>query len=263
MELYLNTIALAAPGLLGWLHSIPILTGLTSYQVTKMPAFSPKLLLPNLRRRTTQTIKLALQVAQEATEQSTLPIQQLSTVFASDAGNTEVIDNICHTLSLPNRPVSPTYFHNSVHNAPAGYWAIASQSTLPSLSISAYDASFAAGLLEASTLAVVEKIPVLLVCYDNPFPAPLAKHRDFYAPFAVALLFTPTQQIESGTKIILELKESGKDTQMTEDTLERLRISNPAARSLPFLQKIAQKVTGNVIIPYLEDSKLWIKVHNT
>ena len=46
--------------------------------------------------------------------------------------------------------LSPTRFHNSVHNAPAGYWGIATGAHGPHrLRLCAYDASFAAGLLEA------------------------------------------------------------------------------------------------------------------
>jgi hypothetical protein len=260
-QIYLNTLALAAPGLVGWQASVPILTGIQPYQATPLPTFSPNLLPPNARRRTTATIKLALQVAHEALEHSTQSAQQLSTVFASCSGNTEVIDNICRALTLPDRPVSPTYFHNSVHNAPAGYWAIATHSQMPSNTLSAYGASFAAGLLEACTLAIVEQIPVLLVCYDNPFPPPLEKARFFYAPFAVALLLTPEQTIESCAKLNLQLAQQQTiETQMAEAALETLRTGNPAARSLPLLQAIAQAVKGRVILPYLEESQLIIEL---
>ena len=42
--------------------------------------------------------------------------------------------------------VSPTRFTNSVHNAAAGYWHIATASRAPSTSLCGYDASFGAGL---------------------------------------------------------------------------------------------------------------------
>ncbi len=41
----------------------------------------------------------------------------------------------------------PTQFHNSVHNAVAGYWSIATKSTQPMTCLAAHDHSFAAGLL--------------------------------------------------------------------------------------------------------------------
>ena len=47
----------------------------------------------------------------------------------------------------PNGTISPTQFHNSVHNAAAGYWHIAAGSAAPSLSVGGHDGAFAAGLL--------------------------------------------------------------------------------------------------------------------
>ena len=47
--------------------------------------------------------------------------------------------------------ISPTRFHNSVHNAAAGYWGIATGATAAANALCAYDASFGAGLLEALT----------------------------------------------------------------------------------------------------------------
>ncbi len=262
MQVYLNTLALIAPGLLGWQASVPILTRQTPYKATPLPRFSPSFLPSNARRRTTVTIKLALQVAQEALEASALSPKHLSTVFSSCMGNSEVIDNVCRALSLPDKPVSPTYFHNSVHNAPAGYWAIATHSQMPSISLSAYDASFVAGLLEASALAIVENTDVLLVCYDHTAPEPLSKARFFEAPVAVALLLTREQIAGSCAKLSLKLIEARIDseTQMAEPALEKLRTGNPAARSLPLLQAIAQAVSGRIILPYLDDNQLVVGI---
>ncbi len=113
------------------------------------------------------------------------------TVFASSGGDSEVLDKICTALTLPDRPVSPTQFHHSVHNTPAGYWSIATGCTQPSLSLSAYDSSFSAGLLEAAALAWAEAVRVLLIAYDLPLPFPLSERRRIVAPFAVALLLNP------------------------------------------------------------------------
>ena len=42
--------------------------------------------------------------------------------------NGQVIHEICEALATDEREVSPTRFHNSVHNASAGYWGIATRS---------------------------------------------------------------------------------------------------------------------------------------
>ena len=50
------------------------------------------------------------------------------TVFTSSSGDGDNVHEICETLAAADRQVSPTRFHNSVHNAPAGYWSIATRS---------------------------------------------------------------------------------------------------------------------------------------
>src|SRR5690606_40428753 len=73
-------------------------------------------------------------------------IRRCAAVFASSGGDYPIIDQICKALCEPERLVSPTQFHNSVHNSAAGYWSIATGSRAPSTSISAFDDTFAAGL---------------------------------------------------------------------------------------------------------------------
>src|SRR5699024_6008085 len=99
-----------------------------------------------------------------------------------------IIGAICEELAHDNPALSPTKFHNSVHNAPAGYWAIAANSKQASTALGAHDSGFAAGWIEAALIAEDSGEPVLLVVYDRPFPAPLDAKRHLGAPFACALL---------------------------------------------------------------------------
>src|SRR3546814_8269162 len=80
-------------------------------------------------------------------------------------------------LATPERIVSPTDFHNSVHNAAAGYWGIGTGSRAPSTTLAGYDASFALGLLEAGLQVVGDRRAVLLVVFDVPAPEPLLHAR--------------------------------------------------------------------------------------
>ena len=75
-----------------------------------------------------------------------LPAASLATVFASSDADLAIIHRICLALTATPRLISPTDFHNSVHNAAAGYWSIAAGARAASTTISAHDGSFAAGL---------------------------------------------------------------------------------------------------------------------
>jgi hypothetical protein len=237
---FVGGIGLMGPGLDGWQNSLPILEGRSPYQARPVATAAPALLPPGERRRATVTSKLVLQVGCEALGQNGADLGQVFCVFASGSGELAIIDGICRTLLLPDRPVSPTQFHNSVHNAPAGYWSIATKSTEPSLSLSAFDGSFGAGLLEAASIAVAEQRPALLVAYDLPAPEPLHACRSLTAPFAVALLLHP---------VVADARSPGLDVQanandaapstLADPELERIRRGNPAARSMPLLRALA------------------------
>jgi hypothetical protein len=208
----------------------------------------------------TVVTKLALQVAQEALEQGAVSLQQVFSVFASAAGNGDIIDKICTDLTVSKGTISPTDFHNSVHNAPAGYWAIATHCSKPSVSLSAYDESFSVGLLEAMTQALTEHTCVLLVAYDHPLPFPLSEQRYLYGPFATALLLNPKQTVPNWARLTLQLTQQDVEDCLPDGALERLRAGNPAARSLPLLQAVARSSPRRVILPYCVERKLIVDV---
>ena len=109
-------------------------------------------------------------------------------MFASSTSDAANCHALCEALAQPERIVSPTRFTNSVHNAAAGYWHIATTSRAPSTTVCAFDASFGAGLLEAATQCIAWQRPVLFVAADVPYPQPLHAVRPLADAFGVALL---------------------------------------------------------------------------
>lgn len=135
---------------------------------------SPQLLAPNERRRAPESVAVALEVALAACTASGRDPAMLPSVFASTHGDLAITDYVAATLASEPRALSPTKFHNSVHNAAAGYWTIGNACTAPTTAISAYDASFAQGLLEALSLLAAGHEAVLLAACDAPSAGPLA-----------------------------------------------------------------------------------------
>jgi len=161
---------------------------------------------------------------------------------------------------VPERPVSPTLFHNSVHNAPAGYWSIATGCTMPSTSICAFDGSFSAGLLEAATTVLVEQTSVLLVAYEYPPPFPLCETRHVSEPFAAALWLAAHRTSSSWASLELSVAASLEEDRLDDADLEGMRTSSPAARSLPLLCAIARGRACDVVLPYLQHARLAVRV---
>jgi hypothetical protein len=136
---------------------------------------SPQLLAPNERRRAPESVAVALEVALAACTASGRDPATLPSVFASTHGDLAITDYVAATLASEPRALSPTKFHNSVHNAAAGYWTIGTGCTAPATAVSAHAASFAQGLLEALSLLAAGHAAVLLAAYDAAATGPLAE----------------------------------------------------------------------------------------
>jgi hypothetical protein len=155
---YVNGISLIGPGLTNWPESINLLTGQSQYE--KQPTIfpSPKILPPAERRRSGELVKLTLAIGLEAAQLAEQDPATLACVYTSSSGDGKNCHEICKTLASEDRQISPTRFHNSVHNAPAGYWSIATGAKTPISVLCAYDASFGAGLLESVTQVVADQV---------------------------------------------------------------------------------------------------------
>lgn len=259
MEVRIASVGLWGPGLAGWtVESRAALAGVCAYQAGDLSDFAPVPLPRNAARRAGFSVRLALQAATEAVRDR--GSSDLATVFACSGGDSQALDKILTALTLADKPVSPNLFNNSVHNAAAGYWSIMSGSKAPSISLSAYDGSFAAGLLEAASSVSVWRRPVLLVAYDMPPPPPLQPLRRVTEPFALALLLQPEGGIYRLSLALALAVQAQAETCMGDAGLEALRVANPAARCLPLLGVLAQARAGRVVLPYLDDNRLNLDV---
>ncbi len=252
---WVDGIGLLGPGLSDWPSACAVLTGERPYQSRPTILPSPDSLPPAERRRTGRIVKLALAVGLEATSRAAVHPSHLPTVFSSSGADGQNCDEICSTLASVDRQLSPTRFHNSVHNVAAGYWGIANGARAPSTSLCAYDASFSAGLLEALTLIAVERTPCLLIAYDAQYPQPLFAKRPIPDAFGVALLLSPEPRPASLARISAMLSDSPAN-HLEHPDLERLRSTIPAARSLSLLQTLAERKARRVVLDYLDPSRL-------
>jgi hypothetical protein len=158
------------------------------------------------------------------------------------------------------RELSPTRFHNSVHNAAAGYWSIATGSTAASTSLCAHDDSFAAGLLEAMAQTAAANRPAALIAYDVPYPSPLFAVRPVGAIFGVALVLSPTPTQIAFAQLDLILRPGPATATPAAPALEELRQTTPAARCLPLLEALAKPMATELSLGYLTDMTLQLSI---
>ena len=260
MQVWVESAGITGPGLPGWESSRAVLAGDSPYAGGELVL--PKLeLLPAVERRRTGTlVKLALAAGQDALGQSPGERPHLPAVFASSGGDGDVINEICLTLAASDRQVSPTRFHNSVHNAPAGYWSIATGSRAPSTSLAAFDWSFPAGLIEAVSQIMCGQDQVLFIAADMAYPQPLLGVREVRLGFGGALLLTRNRNGQSLAALELSRSELAQPTRMREPMLEQLRENNPSARGLPIFAALAGKTTTTVALDYVAGKSLRVVV---
>lgn len=261
LSAYIDGIGLLGPGFENWPGSRAILTGQTGYryQPTVLP---PAAALPAAeRRRCGPIVKLSLAVGFEAVAAAGLDSAGLPTVFSASSGDGENCHQICQMLASDDRQISPTRFHNSVHNAAAGYWAIAAQSMAPSSVLCAYDGSFGAGLLEALSQVMVDHATTLLIACDSTYPEPLHQARPIPDEFGIGLVLAPQRSANSLARIRVSLTSDRAD-RMTDAALESLRIAIPAARGLPLLHALAHRASTTLAIDYLDTTRLAVEIES-
>ena len=261
---YVEGIGVLGPGIQSWQETVYLLKGEHTYLPGKTILSPPESLPPAERRRASRGVMAALQVGYEACAMAGVLPAESASVFASSGGDGDICNAICSAMAAGDHLISPTQFHNSVHNAISGYWGIATGAMAPSSVVSAYDGSFAAGLLEAVSLLLTLRTPVLLVASDQDYPFPLYAARPVPDIFAVALLLTVTPQ---PGKSLAQIRIAGDmpfvelpGQAMSEVLLDDLSRAIPAARCLPLLQSIARRDTGNIVLEYLPSQYLMLEV---
>jgi len=258
--IFVNGAGLVAPGLEDWERARAVLCGQEPYHASPLPKLTPKLLPANERRRATLPIRIALEAARQATQDAAPDFARLRGVFASADGDMGIVDRMCDTVATDPRQMSPTLFHNSVHNAAAGYWSIGHRSLAPATSLSAGADSFAAGLLEAWIQLASWGGELLLVAFDVPAPPPLAAHRTMLCPFGCALLLGCEPGDGIRNELAISLLDGANETAAMRlcPELETLRLGNPAARALPLLASLAGGYDESIRLPLASGQTLQV-----
>jgi Beta-ketoacyl synthase, N-terminal domain len=261
LRCWVGGVAVLGPGLAGWKASEAMLAGVAPWTPAELALPPPTMLPATERRRTSLAVRLALAAAAEAAS-SEANAAALETVFASSNGDGAVVSAILETLTDPAGAISPTQFHNSVHNAAAGYWGIGVGSTSPSISIGGHDDTVAAGLLQAAAAVATRRCRALFCAYDAPLPPPLDAVRRTTIPFAAALVLLPDPVASAQAALTLHFRPDAPpgDDAAPADPLDALAAENPAARALPLLRALAARRTAALRLPLLGDASLEIEL---
>ena len=253
-------IGVCATGMADWTQAQPILRATAAMPLQPLPRLAPECLPPLERRRANATARLAISAAAQAV--AGMPqgdVSSMATIFSTSDGDGEVLASMLAALAQPEVVLSPTLFHNSVFNAPAGYWSIGAGAHAASITVSAGAASFVAGLKEAHWQVLSTGAPVLYVAFDAPFPAALTSFERSAEPFACAFCLRPGDSSAFGCIDALTDDPPAKESDDVPPVELLARFAgNAAAAALPLLRAIAHRRRACVPLPYLDSSNLWL-----
>lgn len=231
----------------------------------------PEVIPANERRRAPLPVRLAVETSWQACENASLDPSTLGSVFVSGLGDTQLTDYMCKVLAGDNKALSPTKFHNSVHNAAAGYWTISTGCMQAANSVAGYEESVSLTLLESLIQADAEQRPILMTFYDAPVSPVLIPILKNEHAFAVSIIIAPRSLKLSSD---LHFSASVQVTDETANQPEKDRIqwpvanwqeplntcyqTNPVARVLPLIDMISNHANepATLSMPLSQHSQL-------
>lgn len=240
LRVAIEAVSFWATRLPGWDLAQAVIRGEQAALETNSPRPSPTMLAPTERRRAPDTVAVALEVAARVCEAAGRTPSDLPSVFASTYGDLAISDYMCSTLVSTPTLISPIKFHNSVHNAAAGYWSIGTGSLAPYTAISAFQYTFAVGLLEAATQAICEDRAVLYVAFDIEAKGALATIAPSRGLLGIGLILAPQRRSQLHRGLILSAETTVADPTPARSSAAAVVADNALAPCMPFLEALAR-----------------------
>ena len=258
--LFIESIAFWAPRLPGW--ELARAAFRSEGGLVQPPAArpAPELMAPIQRRRAPDTVVLALEVASRAVQQAGRQAEQLPSVFVSAHGDLAINDGMCRTLAEAPTLVSPTKFHNSVHNAASGYWTMSTGCMQASTALTAFEHSFAAGLLEAASQCAADDGAVLLVGYDIEARGALKSVTRSRGMLAAALVIAPLRSERSVAVLQWSLHHAPAFACALRSEAARSLADNAMIDVVPLLEALAANRPETLLMPLSPMMSLKIEI---
>ena len=237
MNVAVAGIGLWGPGLMSFAEFVAAQqAGFAHLQGAAFSTPTPAAIPARERRRAGLAINLAVEVAHQACDAAGADKSTIPSVFTSTLGDSAITDYMCRKLAGEEKLLSPTKFHNSVNNAPSGYWTISAVNRAPSTFVGGFGHAFGVGLLEAASQAVAFEGPVLLVGSDVANGPPLDDVVDIRASLGVAFVIEPAKGENASVRF---LAEEAPGAEPTDARLAALARANPMGCALALVEACA------------------------
>ena len=128
----------------------------------------------SLRRRATSQTRAAIEVFDQVVSRAGWDGSTVFALWGTAHGEHATSISMFEGMARGEGKVSPTQFHNSVHNAAGGYASIAEKNTMTSTTLTGGGELVMSGFLEASSLLRAGGHEVVLIFFDEPLQGPFA-----------------------------------------------------------------------------------------
>ncbi len=220
----------------------------------------PEVIPANERRRAPLSVRLAVESSWQAVQNAGLDPVNLPCVFVSGIGDTQLTDYMCKVLAGENKALSPTKFHNSVHNAAAGYWTISTGCMQAANSVAGYQESVSLTLMEALIQCQAENKPLLITFYDAPSSEVLKELLKNEEAFSASLVIAPKGWSETHNNYTASIENQACEWPRFKSTtkLENIYYTNPTAKILALLKMVVGVDQKSISLPISSECRITI-----
>jgi len=243
-----------------WNELSDILVGNSEGEEGAAIAPKPEVIPANERRRAPLPVRLAVESSWQATQNAGLDPVELPCVFVSGIGDTQLTDYMCKVLAGENKALSPTKFHNSVHNAAAGYWTISTGCMQAANSVAGYQESVSLTIMEALIQCQSENKPILLTFYDAPSSEVLKELLKNEESFSTSLVIAPKGWSDKHNNYTASIENQGCEWPKLKSTarLENIYSTNPTAKILALLKMVVDVDQKSISLPISAECRITI-----
>jgi hypothetical protein len=190
---------------------------------------------------------MGVDVLSQASEAAGCDLATVPSVWATAHGEHSTAMSLLGMMQQGSGKVSPTHFHNSVHNTSSGYASIAVGNCAPSVTLTGGAELVVAALLEAMCQLEATGGEILVVLADEALRPPFER-ADVHAPLALALCLSASS--EGASAVLSELRRDTVAPVKPHGRFGGLHVS----AALPLLEHIELRRPGTVPLEFEGDA---------
>jgi hypothetical protein len=208
---------------------------------------SASLLEGPLRRRATPLTRMGIEVLQQVAAIGKADLATIPSVWATAHGEHSAAIALLGMMQRGEGKLSPTKFHNSVHNTASGYASISSGNCAPSTTLTGGAELVASAFIEAACMLDEFDRDIAMVLADEPLLPPFDR-ADASTALAIALLLSP--RADGAFAMLSDVRRDAVAPVKHHALFGSLHVS----AGLPLIERIVEGRGGTVALEFEGDA---------